>query len=159
MLKVTPITTRLLAFERTDLEAHFIALGPEDRRLRFGASLGDDALSAYVARIDFERDRVFAVRDGGTSIVAAVHVAVAGRNAELGLSVLPGFRGCGLGSALFSRAVFHLRNRGIHEVFAHCISENAAMLHLARKHGMRVLRHGSESDARLALMRLAATAP
>jgi len=33
----------------------------------------------------------------------------------------------------------------------HCISENAAMMHLARKHGMRIVNEGSERDAHLAL--------
>jgi hypothetical protein len=45
----------------------------------------------------------------------------------------------------------HLRNRGLLVVFVHCITENAAMMHLARKHGMRVLLSGPESDGRLAL--------
>jgi hypothetical protein len=40
------------ALSRLDLfslEAHFIALGAEDRRLRFGVPLNDDAVLAYVA--------------------------------------------------------------------------------------------------------------
>ena len=80
-----------------------------------------------------------------------VHVAFSGENAELGLSVLDGRRGTGLGSALFARAVIHLRNRGATEVFVHCLSENAAMMHLARKHGMRVIPEGAETEARLAI--------
>lgn len=150
-MKVAPITLRLREPERKALVAHFLALDGEDRRLRFGSSIGDEALRAYAARIDFERDGLFAVHDDNLRLVAVVHVAVTDASAELGLSVLPGFRGDGLGSELFSRAVMHLRNRGIHEVFVHCITENAAMMHLARKHGMRVMYEGSESDAYLTL--------
>lgn len=144
-------TIRLRTSHRPALEAHFIALNPEDRRLRFGASIGDEALRAYVARIDFERDGAFAVQDDEFRLIAVVHVAVTDATAELGLSVLSGRRGSGLGHALFRRAVMHLRNRGSREVFVHCLTENAAMMHLARRHGMGIVYSGSETDGRLEL--------
>jgi GNAT superfamily N-acetyltransferase len=145
------IVARLRESERDALSAHFIALDGEDRRLRFGMSIGDDALRAYTAGLDLVRDRVFAVHDDNLRLIAVVHVAVTGATGELGLSVLPGFRHQGLGSELFARAVMHLRNRGVRQVFVHCITENAAMMHLARKHGMRVAHAGAESDAFLEL--------
>ena len=150
-MKEAPLTVHLTERDRPALEAHFIALGADDRRLRFGSAIGDDGLRAYVARIDFERDGIFTVQDDDMQVLAVVHVAVVGPSAELGLSVLPELRGKGMGSALFARAVMHLRNRGLREVFVHCITENAAMMHLARKHGMRMEFSGSESDARLVL--------
>ena len=142
---------RLRESDRGALETHFLSLGAEDRRLRFGGPIADEGLRAYVARIDFERDGVFAVHDDDLRLVAVVHVAFSEASAELGLSVLPGARGEGLGNALLTRAVMHLRNRGSPEVFVHCLSENAAMMHLARKNGMRIIPAGSESDARLAV--------
>ena len=147
----TPSTIRLRESDRAALEAHFLSLDGEDRRLRFGSSIRDEALQAYVARIDFERDGLFAVQDDYFKLLAVVHVAFTGESAELGLSVLPGRRGMGLGSALLSRAVIHLRNRGANEVLVHCLSENGAMMHLARTHGMQVIPAGAETDARLAL--------
>jgi hypothetical protein len=36
-------------------------------------------------------------------------------------------------------------------VFVHCITENAAMMHLALKHGMRIVNEGAETDAYLVL--------
>jgi GNAT superfamily N-acetyltransferase len=142
---------RLREADRAALEAHFLALDGEDRRLRFGASLNDDALKAYVSRIDFEHDGVFASRDFGGRLLAAIHVPVTGDTAELGLSVLERYRGFGLGNVLFARAMTHLRNRGVRNVFVHCLAENGAMLHLARKYGMRIVLSGSESNARLEL--------
>jgi RimJ/RimL family protein N-acetyltransferase len=147
----SPSTVRLHESDRAALEAHFLALDGEDRRLRFGSCVRDEVLQQYAARIDFERDGVFAVQDDDFRLVAVVHVAFSGENAELGLSVLSGRRGAGMGSALFSRAVIHLRNRGTTEVFVHCLSENGAMMHLARKHGMRVIPAGAETEARLVL--------
>jgi RimJ/RimL family protein N-acetyltransferase len=104
-----------------------------------------------VAAIDFARDCVFAVHDAELRPVAVVHVALAGATAELGLSVLPGWRGNGNGDALLKRAVVWLRNRGILSVYVHCIAENAAMMRLARRNGMRIVYSGAETDGRLEL--------
>lgn len=146
------ITVRLRDSDREVLANHFISFDGEDRRLRFGSTISDDGLRAYVARIDFERDGVFAVHDDeGARLLAVIHVALSDRSAELGLSVVPECRGQGLGSALFLRAVTYLRNRGTPEVFVHCLTENGAMMHLARKNRMRIVAAGSETDAHLAL--------
>ena len=144
-------TVRLHPADRRALAAHFLALDREDRRLRFGSPIADEGLEAYVERIDFARDGLFAVHDDNLEMVAVVHVAVTGGAAELGLSVLPGWRDRGCGNVLLRRAVTYLRNRGVAEVFVHCLSENGAMMHLARKNGMRIVYSGGESDARLAL--------
>jgi GNAT superfamily N-acetyltransferase len=146
-----PSTLRLRESHRRALRAHFLALGGEDRRLRFGAAIPDESILAYVDRIDFERGCVFAVHDDAINPVAVVHVALTGGEAELGLSVLPAWRGKGYGDALFGRAVNWLRNRGIRTVRVHCLSENAAMMHLARKRGMQIAFSGSETDAHLVL--------
>lgn len=146
------VPQRLQAVHRESLERHFLALGAEDRRLRFGANPGDAGVRAYVARIDFERDEVFAVADGDLVLQGVIHVAFTGDEAELGLSVLPGHRGRGVGTSLFERAVVHLRNRGTRKVFVHCLAENEAMLHLSRKHGMQVVSDGVEREAFLLLL-------
>jgi len=148
------VPVRLAAYDRPALLEHFRALDHEDRRLRFGSPLGDAGIESYVDRIDFEGDDVIAVRDECLRIVGAIHVARAGSAAELGLSVLPGYRGIGIGTALFERALIRVRNRGLASIYIHCLAENAAMMHIARKLGMRVVRNGGETDAYLELRRL-----
>jgi GNAT superfamily N-acetyltransferase len=91
------------------------------------------------------------VQDDELRLVGVVHVALDHGPAEMGLSVLDGWRGQGLGNALLARAVMFLRNRGVLSVFMHCLAENAAIVHLARKNGMRLAYSGIESDARLEL--------
>lgn len=146
-----PLPIRLGRADCRALTEHFLALDAGDRRLRFGAALADEAIAALDSRIDFDRDEVFAIAGDDLRLLAVVHVAFYPAKAELGLSVLPGARGIGLGNALLARAVMHLTNRGVREVFVHCLSENGAMMHLARKNGMRLVREGPESDATLAL--------
>ena len=144
-------TTRLRAPDKAALLHHFLALDREDRRLRFGAPLSDDAIRDYVGRLDMARDGLFAVHDDLLEIVAVVHVALGEGPAELGLSVLPGWRGTGHGNALVARAVMFLRNRSARAVFVHCLAENAAMMHIARKNGMSLEWGGGEADGHLGL--------
>jgi GNAT superfamily N-acetyltransferase len=141
----------LSRLDRAALEPHFLALDGEDRRLRFGVSLNDDAVRAYVARIDFERDAAFGVYDDALHLIGAAHVARSDGHAELGVSVLPGHRGRGIGGALLARAHLRARNWGVRALFMHCLTENDAMMHLARKQAMEIVVDSGEADAWLKL--------
>ena len=145
------VTLELSRPERVRLERHLLALDGEDRRLRFGIQLSDEAIGRYVARIDFERDAVFGVFDEDLQLIAAAHLARGDGHAELGVSVLREWRGRGAGAALLARSHTHARNWGIRVLFMHCLSENGAMMHLARKQGMLIVTEQGESDARLEL--------
>ncbi len=145
------MTCELTRLERNALEQHLLALDAEDRRLRFGVALPDQTIRDYVARIDFERDAVFGAFDDALRLVAAAHLARCDGHVELGVSVLPDWRGHGAGAALLARSHTHARNWGIRALFMHCLSENGAMMHLARKQGMRIFTGRGESDAWLAL--------
>ena len=50
---------RLTEGARPALAAHFLAMPPDDRRLRFGASLSAERIEGYVEEIDLGRDAVF----------------------------------------------------------------------------------------------------
>ena len=145
------VTRELTRLERPKLAAHFLALNAEDRRLRFGLPISDASVADYVERIDFGRDVVFGVFDDELNLAGAAHLARAEDHAELGVSVLPAHRGRGIGAALLERAHTHARNWGIGTLFMHCLTENAAMMHLARKQGMRIAAASGEADAHLEL--------
>jgi len=137
---------------RDALLAHFLALAPEDRRLRFGSSLSADGIAAYVDGIDFDRDAVFAVHDDSLALVAVAHLALGDDHAELGLSVLPAHRGRGVGSALFDRGSEHARNRFVPTLFMHCLRENAAIVRIAQRAGMHIVMESGDADAHLELL-------
>lgn len=145
------VTRELPRLERAKFATHLRALDSEDRRLRFGLALPDAAIDEYVARIDFGRDAAFGVFDDALHLIGAAHLARADAHAELGVSVLPAHRGRGIGAALLARAHGHARNWGIGVLFMHCLTENAAMMHLARKQNMRIVAESGEADARLEL--------
>ena len=71
--------------------------------------------------------------------------------AEFGVSVMAHARGRGYGARLFDPATLHARNRTVESLFVHALSENTAMLRIARRAGAVVERDGSESEAWLKL--------
>ena len=151
---MTVLTKQLSAISRESLRGHFLALPPEDLRLRFGSALSEEALNAYVDKINFDNDAVFGVFDDILKLIGVAHLALDPEHdtAELGVSVLPGHRGQGIGTALFKRAEAHARNHFIKILFMHCLTENQPMMHIAGKSGMRVVAAGGgEADAHLVL--------
>jgi GNAT superfamily N-acetyltransferase len=150
-MKAQVITRELSRLQRAVLERHLLTLGSEDRRLRFGLPLPDEAIRDYAERIDFERDALFGVFDDELQLSGAAHLARGESHVELGISVLSGWRGRGLGAALLARCHMRACNWAVGRLFMHCLSENAAMMHLARKQGMSIKSSRGEADAWLEL--------
>jgi GNAT superfamily N-acetyltransferase len=142
---------RLSEPARPKMLDHFLRLDAKDIRLRFGAPLGAEGIADYVERIDFDTDAVFGVYDDDLGLAAAAHVAFGADGGELGVSVLPAYRSRGIGSALFARAIEHARNRFVTRMYMHCLAENAAMMHIARKSGMKICVDTGEAEAFLRL--------
>jgi RimJ/RimL family protein N-acetyltransferase len=141
---------------RTRIAAHLKALDAEDRYLRFGFAANDEQIERYVQGLDFERDDIFGVYNRKLELIAVAHLAYSRdpallHCAEFGVSVLQKARGRGLGARLFDRAAMHARNEGVDLIFIHALSENAAMLRIARRAGATFERAGSETDAYLRL--------
>ncbi len=144
---------------RERIVAHLVALPERDRYLRFGYAATDGQIGKYVDTLDFERDEVFGIFNRRLELIATAHLAnapAAGQGgapavAEFGVSVLPHARGRGYGARLFERAVLHARNHGIERLEIQALSENTAMLRIARHAGAVVVHEGSESQASLRL--------
>jgi RimJ/RimL family protein N-acetyltransferase len=135
---------------------HLLALQPQDRYLRFGYQANDEQIRRYVAGLNFERDDIFGIYNRRLTLIAVAHLAFSidpqsNSCAEFGVSVLAHARGRGYGARLFDRAVMHARNEGVRMMFIHALSENTAMLNIARKAGATIERDGSESEAYLKL--------
>lgn len=152
---MVPIRT-LAPNHRSRILAHLLALDDQDRYLRFGYAATDAQIGRYVDGLDFERDEVFGIFNRNLELIAMAHLAYSGHAAaascaEFGVSVLKTARGRGYGGRLFERAAMHARNEGVNLLFIHALSENSAMLRIARKAGATVQRDGSESEAHLKL--------
>lgn len=144
---------------RERIAAHLIALDERSRYLRFGYAANDAQIKNYVDTLDFEHDEVFGIFNRRLELIALAHLAhrdgdsLRGRSAasEFGVSVLPKARRRGFGRRLFEHAMLHARNRHVETMFIHALSENTAMLKLAKGAGATIEREGSESEAWLKL--------
>jgi ribosomal protein S18 acetylase RimI-like enzyme len=146
---------------RERIATHLLALDERSRYLRFGYPATDAQISRYVDTIDFSQDEVFGIFNRRLQLIAMAHLAhrpgdpARGRAtmSEFGVSVLPKARRRRFGARLFEHAMLHARNRGVETIFIHALSENTAMLKIARNAGATVERDGSESEAWLKLGR------
>jgi GNAT superfamily N-acetyltransferase len=145
--------------QRSRIAAHLLELNETDRYLRFGYPATHAQLNKYVDLLDFDRDEIFGIFNRRLELIAMAHLAYAtseaGKDkpamAEFGVSVLSKARGRGYGARLFDHATLHARNRNVETLFIHALSENVAMLRIARQAGALVERDGSESEAWLKL--------
>jgi len=141
---------------RGRIAKHLVALDLHDRYLRFGYSANDEQIRRYVAGLDFDRDEIFGIYNRKLELLAVAHLAypspqVPNSSAEFGVSVTKLSRGRGYGARLFERAAMHARNDGIEQLYIQALTENSAMIRIARNAGALVSRDGSESDAYLRL--------
>jgi len=136
---------------------HLLQLNDEDRRLRFGSQTPDEVIERYVRGLDFNKDAVFGIFDLDLKLIGMAHLAYLpeikghARAAEFGVSVLSEGRAQGLGTALLQRSAVHSRNTRVETLFVHCLSNNKAMMHLAKKTGMSVEYAYGDADAYLKL--------
>lgn len=141
---------------RDRIAAHLLALDGDDRYLRFGYAATDEHIDRYADGLDFDRDDIFGIYNRKLELIAMAHLAFSESTehsscAEFGVSVLKKARARGYGSRLFERAVIHARNEGVDLMFIHALTENTAMLKIARNAGAVLERTGSETEAHLRL--------
>ncbi|MEQ1515715.1 MAG: GNAT family N-acetyltransferase [Usitatibacteraceae bacterium] len=123
---------------------HFDMLDDASTYLRFGNNLSREARRAYVEKIPFERDALFGVFADDLTLLGVAHLACVDGAAELGVSVLPSQQNRGIGSALF-------RNLQLGQLQMNCLTQNGAMMHIARAAGMRIVVDRADADAYLEL--------
>lgn len=150
VVPIRPLSER----HRARVLAHLLQLNDADRFLRFGYVANDEQVQRYADKLDFTHDTVFGIFNRRLELIAVAHLAYGNHpnaGAEFGVSVLPQTRGLGLGARLFARAGMHARNRNVKTMFIHALTQNSAMLKIARNAGARVVLHGTEAEAHLQL--------
>lgn len=141
---------------RARIGEHLKSLDDHDRYFRFGFAAKDAQIEHYVNGLNFESDEIFGIYNRHLLLIAVAHLAYSkgtlpNVSSEFGVSVLAQARGRGYGARLFERAVMHARNEGVGKMYVHVLSENTAMLKIARHAGATVERDGAESEGHLVL--------
>ena len=136
-----------------DYANHLKGLSEADRYTRFCYNIKDENIDRFILSILYNADdhHLFtATRDD--KIVGFGHLAREGNDWELAVSVAGNCQGQGVADCLIDFMIDWGTTRGVHSVFMHCITQNAKIQHLARKHGLRMVeRDGSEVTSKVDL--------
>lgn len=144
LIRLFPEHTHRIVEHITNLEQH-------DRYLRFGYSASPDAINDYVNRTingtNIRTDANFWFGIVYKDVLeATLHVAISGKAAEFAFTTSNHHRGKKLGQLLFARGYQLVTEFGIDRIFLACLSENKAMIHIARKFGLAVMTHGTDAE-------------
>jgi GNAT superfamily N-acetyltransferase len=130
------VIRKLWLGEADDYRDHLLRLDAESRRNRFGLTLADELIEAYVASPTWRGAVLHGFMvDGVLRGVAELKpfAAAFSTEAEAAFSVEKPWQSHGVGSALLARTLLAARNRGIRQVHMACLADNARMQQLARK--------------------------
>ena len=121
---------------------HFLVdIVGHDRYLRFGYAASNDNILDYLEKSfeHFGDTNMWFICVKEDKVVGTVHVSILHDTAEMGFTVSPEYRGCGLGQDLFQRGATWAMMKGAKTLYTQCLSENQVMQHIAKKNGMTVV--------------------
>jgi RimJ/RimL family protein N-acetyltransferase len=124
--------------DRASVLQHLQELTPEDRCRRFGFPVAPAYLDRYVDTIQFGRDVLLGLYQGGDLIALcqlARYPGNACQRAEVGLSIAASHRRLGLGTRLLSACIAEAVVQGIETIEVNYTYENTAMAKLCKKFG------------------------
>ena len=121
-----------------ELIGHFLAMGSNDRLLRFGGVMSDAWIVSYVESLFASAESVLVVVEPGGNISGALHLESTDCGVVLGLSVSSWARRLGIGTLLLQRAGLLARTRGLKTLFIRNLSLNTALQQLVLRLGMSV---------------------
>lgn len=141
---------RLFSSSAQDIIGHITALSKEDRYLRFGHSASDENIVEYVNKTInklFDQNNYWWGIYDEKKLVATIHVAAIDTVAEFAFTTDADYRGHKLGQLLFMRGIQFVTEFQIDRIYLVCLSQNLVMRHIAKKFGLTVMTHGSDSEA------------
>jgi GNAT superfamily N-acetyltransferase len=147
------IITRLLTYNEYQSYADWLkSQSKETISLYFGNPYSDYLIDKLVAKIVSEPSKhEFVVAEDHGRRVGVVHIAISGSEVELGIIVLPEYRGKKIGSMLIEEAILWARNRNYNSLYMHCLSWNQPIRHLCKKHDLAMTNMYGESEVKVTL--------
>ena len=143
---------RLRSDEYSRYRKHLLALDSDSRYTRFGYMIKDEVIEQLCDRFEANprSHKIFVIENESLEVVAAGHIALEDDTTELAFSVLQEYRKQGMGDALMKRTIEWCQNRNIKGGCMVCLSTNAAIKALAKKHGV-LINQGGETLANIAI--------
>ena len=129
---------KLWPTETDKFRGHLLRLDKDARRMRFAHGVSDAFITDYADHMSEMGSIVYGYFSGGEMRAAAELRKLGdvwGHEAEAAFSVERPFQEKGIGTELMGRVIRSARNRGVHQLYMSCLSENGKMQAVARKHG------------------------
>lgn len=149
------ITCRLLAKSEFERYAQFLKeRGMDSKAIYFGYSISNDGIDTLVDDMidNAKYHNIVVAEDDDLEIVGTIHIAsVSDHEVEFGVMVAEAYRQHGVASQMMEFAMTWARNRNLRDIWMHCLSYNAPILHLVKKHGLEVSQDHGDADARVTL--------
>ena len=130
------------------LQDLFFRMRPEDVRTRFFRTLRSltDEMAQHLCSVGYEQEMAFAAVIGDREAERVVGTASYFLDPSSGLAdvaymVDPEWQGSGLGSALQARTIEYARRHGVRGFTADVLAENAGMIAVFRRSGLRIESH------------------
>jgi RimJ/RimL family protein N-acetyltransferase len=132
---------------------HLKGLSEQDRYTRFCYNIKDENIDRFILSILYNsEDHHLFTATKNDKILGFGHLAREDEDWELAVSVDGASQGQGVANNIMDFMIDWGKTRGVHSVFMHCITQNAKIQHLARKHGLRMIeRDGAEVTSRVDL--------
>ena len=147
--------------DEPSLQEGFKKLTEHDVRMRFFAPMKalDHRLAARLSQIDYDREMAFVAYDpeigaGDLWGVVRCHSDPDKARAEFAITVRSDRKQRGLGSALMNKLVDFCREQGVGELWGDVLTENRAMIALAKRFGFRERRNPDEAGVTRATLTL-----
>lgn len=131
------------------IEAHFLALSPEDRWRRFHSGASDESIRAYCRGFRWSERAVIGAFAWGRLVGLAESVRVAAERVEIAVSVEAFWQHHGVGRELVRRALSSAANRGVSEAVLDYVPGERSIPSIARSLGGEIDASGAVAHIRL----------
>lgn len=149
------ITYRILSDSELPKYAMFMKQRNSDSlNLYFGTAINHGMIDHLVEGMiqNPALHHVVVAEDIDQEIVGTVHIAMMNAHeVEFGVMVAEAYRKMKIASGMMDYSMTWAQNRGFRDLYMHCLSYNAPIKHLVKKHGLIISTEGTESDARVTM--------
>lgn len=151
----TMITCRVLDSKELQRYEYYLKnRNMDSRSIYFGYPASDEQIEELVSNMiaNSDKHRVVVAEDSDLDIVGTIHIAnISNTEVEFGVMVAEAYRGHGISSQMMEYALTWCRNRGLNDVYMHCLGYNKPIIHLVSKYGLEITREYGDADARVTL--------
>jgi GNAT superfamily N-acetyltransferase len=105
----------------------------ESKHIYFGISVSDFYIDQLIERIlsDYSKHHIVVAEDEFLNIVGTIHIAHMSKSSvEFGVMVAESHRKLGISSNMMEYALTWCRNRGLNDIYMHCLGYNKPIIHL-----------------------------